>query len=70
MITKEMKLAEVIARWPELGEIFFDFGMGCVGCPSAVFESIEEGALTHGFTEEEINEMVDKLNETISKKND
>ena len=65
MIVKDMKISEAIARWPELAEIFFDYGMGCVGCPSASFETIEDGALKHGLSDEEINDLIDDLNKAL-----
>ena len=63
-----MKISEVIARWPKTAELFFQFGLGCVGCPSAAFETIELGALKHGLNEEEIEELVNDLNKLINKK--
>lgn len=62
MITEEMLISEVVARWPETIEVFFDYGLGCAGCPSAAYETVEEGAAKHGFSSEEIQELVEKLN--------
>ena len=45
MITKDMKIGEVVNNDIAKSEIFMDFGMFCVGCPSAQGESIEEAAL-------------------------
>ena len=49
MITKDMKIGEVVNNDMAKAEIFMDFGMFCVGCPSAQGESIEEAALGHGI---------------------
>lgn len=35
MITKDMKIGEVVNNDIAKSEIFMDFGMFCVGCPSA-----------------------------------
>lgn len=49
MITKDMTIREVIMTKPEAAEILMSFGMGCVGCPSAQMETLEEAAAVHGM---------------------
>lgn len=63
MITKEMKISTITARYPESIDIFFDFGMGCAGCPGAAFETIEQGAKKHGLSDDELYDLLDQLNE-------
>jgi hydroxylamine reductase len=36
------------------------FGMGCIGCPSAQMESLEQACEIHGL---DLEEVVAKLNE-------
>ena len=60
-----MKMNELIEQKPEAIEILFEAGMGCVGCPMAQQETIEQGCKAHGFSEEEIKELVDKINGKI-----
>ncbi|MFZ5559688.1 MAG: DUF1858 domain-containing protein [Patescibacteria group bacterium] len=64
-ITKEMKIDEVIKKYPETVEVFMKYNFHCIGCVAANFESIEEGAKAHGITPEE---LVEELNEAIKKK--
>lgn len=61
-ITKKTKILEVVERKPEAIEILFEAGMGCVGCPMAQQETLEQGCLGHGMSEEKINELVERLN--------
>ncbi|MGL4874016.1 MAG: DUF1858 domain-containing protein [Clostridium sp.] len=61
MITKDMTIGEVIKMDPTRTEVLMAFGMGCVGCPSAQAESIEEAAGVHGIN-------VDALIEALNKK--
>lgn len=61
-ITKDMGITETVRNYPETIEVFFSFGMGCIGCAAANFESIEEGAMAHGIDPDEI---VAKLNEAV-----
>lgn len=63
-ITKKMKIEEILKKYPETSEVFAKFGIHCVGCLGASFESIEQGALAHGITPEE---LVEELNRVIGK---
>jgi hybrid cluster-associated redox disulfide protein len=49
MITKDMTIRETIMAKQEAAEILMSFGMGCVGCPSAQMETLEEAAVVHGM---------------------
>ncbi len=49
MITKEMTIGSVVRSNPASVEVLFSFGMGCVGCPSAQAETLEEACLVHGL---------------------
>ena len=60
MITKDMKIGEVVNNDIAKSEIFMDFGMFCVGCPSAQGESIEEAALGHGIDLDALLEALNK----------
>ncbi|GAA0116695.1 MULTISPECIES: DUF1858 domain-containing protein [Clostridium] len=58
-ITKDMKIGEIVRNYPESIEILMNFGMGCVGCPSAQAETIEEAAAVHGL---DLNALLEALN--------
>lgn len=60
MITKEMTIGEVISKKANAAEILMSFGMGCVGCPSAQSESIEDAAQVHGLSLEALLEALNK----------
>ena len=53
-ITKDMTIGEVVRQKPESVGILMNFGMGCVGCPSAQAETLEEAAMVHGLKLEEL----------------
>ena len=42
MITKDLTIGEIIRMKEDAPQILMSFGMGCVGCPSAQAETIEE----------------------------
>ncbi len=58
-VTKDMFIGELIKQKPEVVEILMGFGMGCVGCPSAQMESLEEAAMVHGI---ELDKLMEALN--------
>jgi hybrid cluster-associated redox disulfide protein len=58
-ITKDMTIGEVVRQYPESVAVLMSFGMGCVGCPSAQAETLEEAAQVHGLN---LDELMAKLN--------
>lgn len=59
-ILKEMTIGEVVRNYPEVIDVLFSFGMGCVGCPSAQAETIEEACKVHGI---DVEKIIKALNE-------
>ncbi|MCK4929312.1 MAG: DUF1858 domain-containing protein [Methanosarcinales archaeon] len=64
MITADMKIEEIVAKYPQTIGIFSQYGLGCVGCHAASFESLAEGAMMHGI---DLDGMLKDLNELASK---
>lgn len=60
MITKDMTIGEVVNTDPTKADILMSFGMGCVGCPSAQAETIEEAAMVHGLNLDELLKALNK----------
>ncbi|HCW54030.1 MAG TPA: disulfide oxidoreductase [Clostridium sp.] len=54
MITKDMTIGEIIRVKEDAPQILMGFGMGCIGCPSAQAESLEDAAGVHGLNVEEL----------------
>lgn len=61
-IQKEMTIGEVVRNYPESVKVLFAFGLGCVGCPSAQAETIEEACGVHGL---DVEKLVKELNDGI-----
>jgi len=64
-ITKNMKISEVIEKYPDTIEVFLDYGLHCFGCHLADAETIEQGALSHNMDEKEIKLMIQKANKIL-----
>lgn len=60
LITKEMLISEVIQRKPRTIQTLMLIGMGCIGCPSSLMETVEQAAWVHGI---DPDMLVEKLNE-------
>lgn len=60
MITKDMTIGEVVRIKENAAEILMRFGMGCIGCPSAQAESVEDAANVHGLNLDELLEALNK----------
>ena len=61
-ITGEMRLIDVLGKYPKTADIFLKFGMHCINCPVASMEKISEAAKVHNIDEKK---LLKKLNEAI-----
>ncbi len=73
-VTKEMTIEEIFSRFPhksqKLAQEMTNRGLHCVGCGAATWETLEAGMLSHGFNEDDIEDMVMKLNGILAEKMD
>jgi len=67
-VDKNMTLGEVVQKFPKSAEVMMNYGLHCIGCHVASWETIEQGAQGHGMGEKEIEKMVNEINEKISSK--
>ena len=58
-ITKNMKIDEVVKRYPQTVSVFERYGLRCTSCSISAFEKIEEGARSHNI---DIDVLLDELN--------
>ena len=64
-ITKDMSLKDLITKYPDSARIFSSYGIGCLGCAMASFETIEQGITAHGI---KIDDFMKDLNDYIENK--
>lgn len=73
-ITRTMKIEEILGMFPhkaqKLSQEITNAGLHCIGCHAAVWETLENGMYTHGKTDIQINELVDRLNALLAEKVD
>lgn len=64
-VTKDMTIAEVLRVDRGTAPIFMQFGMHCLGCPSASGESVEDASMVHGI---DPDALINALNEFLAAK--
>ena len=64
-VTKEMTIGEIIMIDQGVIAVLLNYGMHCIGCPSAQGESLEEACLVHGL---DVEPLVNEINEYLSTK--
>ncbi|HPS40730.1 MAG TPA: DUF1858 domain-containing protein [Candidatus Woesebacteria bacterium] len=68
-IDKNTNIQELIATDPEMNEVLYKYGLYCGNCFAAGYDTVEEGARTHGLQDEEIEELLEELNKKTKLKN-
>ena len=62
-VTKDMLIGQLLQLDPNMAGILMASGMGCVGCPSAQMESLEEAAMVHGI---DADVLIQQLNDYLA----
>ncbi len=65
MIEKDMKIDEILRRFPETIPVFRRFGIDCVQCQLSEFENLEHGARVHGI---DLDALLSSMNEALEAK--
>lgn len=62
-----MPMSELVQKYPELIEpLTYDYGLHCVNCMIADFDTLQEGAVSHGIEGEDFEDMIKDLEEIIN----
>jgi hybrid cluster-associated redox disulfide protein len=61
-IKKDMNLKDLLNLYPQSARVFAAYGIGCLGCSMASFETIEQGISAHGIN---IDEFIKDLNDFV-----
>lgn len=59
-IKHTMIIRDVVANYPEVIDIMYEYGVHCVGCGNSSFETLEQGAKLHRI---DLQEFLEDLNE-------
>lgn len=73
-ISRGMTIEDIFSKFPQkaqkLAQEITNSGLHCVGCQAATWETLEAGMLGHGYSEDEIDELVAALNAILDEKVD
>jgi len=69
-ITKDTQISEILRYREDLIEDLLQMGLGCVGCPMAQMETIEQGLKAHGASDKEVEQVIEKLNKKTEEKSE
>lgn len=65
MIKKTDGITAILEKYPNTAKILLNYGMHCIGCMAAQFESLEDGCKAHGMDDIKIDEMIKAMNKEI-----
>ena len=63
LISKDMRIADVIQKYPRTEQVFVKYAMNCAGCMGSVGETIEGGARMHSI---DLAHLLEDLNRVIA----
>lgn len=61
-ITKDIGIMELVQKYPQAVAVLQEYGMGCIGCAAAHFETVGEGAAAHGI---DVDAMMEAINKDV-----
>jgi iron-sulfur cluster assembly protein len=65
LITRGMTIGDVVQRYPACIETLQEAGVHCVGCHVSYHETLEQGFAGHGMPDEQIDEVITKMNRAV-----
>jgi hybrid cluster-associated redox disulfide protein len=65
MIRKEMKIEDVLRKFPQTIPVFRRFGIDCAQCQLSEYEDLEHGARVHGI---DLEALLRELQDSVSVK--
>ena len=63
IIAKDTGIIDAVQQHPEILEVFAKYGLGCVGCMAAHYETIGQGAGAHGI---DVDALIEDINKVIA----
>ena len=67
-VTRQTSIETLIEHVPDAVSYLFRKGVRCIRCGEPIWGTLEEAAREKGFSDEEIDLVVDELNELVSSK--
>jgi len=58
-INKDIKIGELMEKYPEKVNVLLEAGMHCIGCIVSEEETLEQACMVHGI---DVNDLLEELN--------
>ena len=65
VVTEQWTVSEIVTQYPQATEVMAEYGLHCFGCAASGIETLGEGCQGHGFSEEDIENLVEDINHVI-----
>ena len=66
-IDPAIPISDLTEQHPEVIDILiYDYGLHCVGCVIAQYETLEEGAAAHGLGSKEFKKLMKAINDRVN----
>ncbi|MCK5025141.1 MAG: DUF1858 domain-containing protein [Nanoarchaeota archaeon] len=62
LIREDMTIGNIVRGYPSAATVMMEYGLHCIGCHVAEWETLEQGCKAHGISKEEMDKMLDDLN--------
>lgn len=64
-LDRNIPIGELVMNYPQSVEILFSRGFHCIGCGLSAYETLEQGALAHGFDSAAVDEMLQEIKDAV-----
>jgi hybrid cluster-associated redox disulfide protein len=69
-INKNTNLQELSENYPGITDYLqYEYGLHCLNCIMAGFETLEQGARVHGIIDKDLDEMIEEINDKVKDSN-
>ena len=65
LISKDMTIGDVVAKYPACIETLQSAGVHCVGCHVSYHETLEQGFKGHGMSDEDVERVIHDMNVAV-----
>ena len=65
MITKDVTIEELVSAHPKSVRFLMEKGIKCLACGEPIWGTLESSAREKGFTDNQINKIVEELNQKV-----
>lgn len=63
VITPDLPMGEILAKWPETLPVFIQYRMTCIGCYMSPFDTLEDALAVHNLP---LDDILIALNQRVA----